>query len=135
MRVVAALFLFALPSFAAPVPKVKAKTTEQKLVGKWRMVESDSSGKAGQKAYEFYVVFQEMGILELRYEWTEDGRVRSYPGTWKVIDGDKIDYTVMRAGDTKTEVLDIVTLTDIEVAWTDPDKLKEKLEKVKEEDK
>lgn len=118
--------------FAAPVPKPKGKTTEQKLIGKWRMVHSDTdSGTA--KGYEFYVIFKEKGELELRYEYAGDVKPQSYTGTFKVIDDDKIDYTVMVGRTKKTEVLTVSKLTDTEVAWTDPDKLKESLERVKED--
>ena len=50
-----------------------------------------------------------------------------------MIDDDKIDYTVTVGRTKKTEVLTIDKLTDTEVAWTDPDKLKESLERVKED--
>lgn len=120
---------------AAPVPKPKGKTIEQKLIGKWRMVHSDSDNGKVEKGYEFYVIFKEKGELELRYEYAGDVKPQSYFGTFKVIDDDKIDYTVMVGRTTKTEVLTISKLTDTEVAWTDPDKLKETLERVKEEEK
>jgi uncharacterized protein (TIGR03066 family) len=132
MRGLFVLLVLALPVLAAPVPKVKAKTTEQKLIGKWRMMKSDTD-TGNPKGYEFYVIFKEKGELELRYEYEGDVKPRSYLGTYKVIGDDKIDYTVNQNGRNKTEVLDITKLTDTEVAWTDPDKLKEELEKVKEE--
>ncbi len=132
MRVLAALLLFALPVFAAPVPKAKVKTTEQKLIGKWRMVKSDTDN-GGQKGYEFYVIFKEKGEFELRYEYDGGIKPRSYLGTYKVIGDDQIDYTVNLNGRAKTEILTIDKLTDTEVSWTDPDKLKESLERVKEE--
>ena len=132
MRVLAALLLFTLPVLAAPVPKAKAKTTEQKLIGKWRMVASDTNA-GGQKGYDFYVIFKEKGELELRYEYDAGKTSQSYTGTFKVIDDDKIDYTVTVGRTKKTEVLTIDKLTDTEVAWTDPDKLKESLERVKED--
>jgi uncharacterized protein (TIGR03066 family) len=133
MRVLAALLLFALPAFAAPVPKAKAKTTEQKLIGKWKMVVSDTPG--GRQGYEFYVVFKEKGEFELRYEYDGDIKPRVYKGTYKVIGDDKIDYSVDVGGRAqKTEILTIDKLTDTEVSWTDPDKLKESLERVKEEE-
>ena len=119
---------------AAPVPKPKGNTTEQKLIGKWRMVKSDTDNGV-QKGYEFYVIFKEKGEFELRYEYEGDVKPRSYVGTYKVIDDDKIDYTVMVGQTKKTEVLTINKLTDTEVAWTDPDKLKESLERVKEDEK
>jgi len=133
MRVLFAVLVFALPLVAAPVPKAKMKSTEQKLIGKWRMVKSDTDA-GGQKGYEFYVIFKEKGEFELRYEYNGDIKPRSYTGTFKVLDGDKIDYSVNLNGRTKTEVLDITSLTDSAVSWTDPDKLKESLEKVKDEE-
>jgi uncharacterized protein (TIGR03066 family) len=134
MRALAALLLLALPVLAAPVPKAKVKTTEQKLIGKWRMVKSDTDNGV-QKGYDFYVIFKEKGEFELRYEYEGDIKPRSYLGTYKVLEGDKIDYTVHLNGRAKTEVLTIDKLTDTEVSWTDPDKLKESLERVNEEEK
>ena len=134
MRVLCSLLLFALPLAAAPVPKAKVKTTEQKLIGKWRMVKSDTDARnGGLKLYEFYVIFMEKGEFELRYEFVLDMEPRSYTGTFKVIGDDKIDYSVDLNGWKKSEVLTIDKLTDTEVSWTDPDKLKETLEKVKDE--
>jgi uncharacterized protein (TIGR03066 family) len=131
MRALFALLVFALPVLAAPVPKAKAKTTEEKLIGKWRMVQSDTAG--GRRGYEFYVIFKEKGELELRYEYTNGIPPQSYTGTYKLIGDDKIDYTVDQNGRKKTEILDITKLTETEVAWTDPDKLKESLERVKDD--
>ena len=134
MRTLFAVLVFALPVLAAPVPKAKAKTTEEKLLGKWRMVKGASELPGGAAAYEFYVIFQEKGVIELRYEYL-NARIptRIYTGTYKVLDGDKIDYSVdIGVRPLKTEILTIDTLTDTEVSWTDPDKLKESLEKVKE---
>lgn len=131
MRALFVLLVVALPVVAAPVPKVKAKTTEQKLIGKWRMTQSDTAG--GRRGYEFFVIFKEKGELELRYEYAGDLKPQSYFGSYKVIGDDKIDYTVDQNGRKKTEVLDITKLTDTEVAWTDPDKLRESLERVKDD--
>lgn len=126
--------LFALPAVAAPVPKPAKKTVEEKLVGKWRMVKSDGNDNGKPQGYEFYVIFKEKGELELRYEYAAEGAApQTYTGTFKVIDDTKIDYSVKIGARTKTEVLTIDKLTDTEVAWTDPDKLKEELEKVKDE--
>lgn len=116
---------------AAPVPKVAKKTTEQKLLGTWRMLKSDGTGD-GPKGYEFYVVFKEKGEFELRYEYKDGTPNRAYAGTFKVIEDDKIDYSVTIGKRVKTEVLTIDKLTDSEVSWTDPDKLREELERVKE---
>src|SRR4051812_21500098 len=96
MRVLLAALLalpLALSVSAAPVPKAK-KTTEQKLLGKWRMVKSDGTDSDKVKTYEFYVIFKEEGEFELRYEYTNGPAPRSYTGTFKVLDGDKIDYSV-----------------------------------------
>ena len=133
MRALVALLLLALPVLAAPVPKAKVKSTEQKLVGKWRMVQTDGNVQNAQKGYEFYVIFKEKGEFELRYEYAGDIKPRVYTGTYKVIGDDKIDYSVDVGGRAKTEILTIDKLTDTEVSWTDPDKLKESLERVNEE--
>lgn len=126
------LVAFVAPTLAAPVPKAKAKSTEQKLLGKWRLVKSDTDNGV-QRGYEFYVIFKEKGEFELRYEYPDGTPPRAYTGTFKVIDETKIDYSVTIGNRLKTEVLDITKLTDTEVAWTDPDKLKEELERAKEE--
>ncbi len=133
MRGLFAVLLLAVPVLAAPVPKVKVKSTEQKLLGKWRMVKGDNSDGV-RKGYEFYVIFKDRGEFELRYEYDGDVKPRSYFGTYKVIGDDKIDYSVDLGGRArKTEILTIDKLTDTEVSWTDPDKLKESLERVKDD--
>lgn len=131
--VVLSLVVCAAFASAAPVPKPLKKSTEQKLIGKWRMVRSDTDAANVKKGYEFYVIFRPKGEMELRYEYTTGIAPRSYTGTFKVVDGDKIDYSIDLNGRVKTEVLTIDKLTDTEVAWTDPDDLTEELERVKDE--
>ena len=130
MRFALALLVFALPLAAAPVPKAK-QSTEQKLIGKWRMVRSDDDG-GEPKGYQFYVTFQEKGEFELRRVYGGDTKDTVWTGSFKVIDDDKIDYSVTINGSVKTEVLTIDKLTGSEVSWTDPAGLKESLERAKE---
>jgi uncharacterized protein (TIGR03066 family) len=127
--------LFAAGTLAAPVPKEKEakKTTEQKLLGKWKLV--DTSGDGGvDDTSSFYVVFKEKGELESVYETKgQPGKPTVYAGTYKVVDDEKIDFTVTELGQKRSEVLTITTLTDTEVSWVDADKVTEKFERVKEE--
>lgn len=114
------------PALAAPVPKEIKKSAEQKLLGRWKLTKSDSHPN-GISGYEFFVVFKEKGVLELRYEYAGDRPPTLYTGRYKVVDDDKIDYTVGRGNTETGEVLVIEKLTADEVKWVDPDNKREEL--------
>ena len=136
MRILLALLLGAMAvgsADAAPVPKQLKKNPEAKLLGTWRLTASDSLGN-GNRAYEFYVVYKTEGELEFYYQYP-NGRKIPYYGTYKLIDGDKVDYSITRNGNVKTEILTMTKFTRDEINWTDPDGLKESFEKAEEEKK
>ena len=114
-------------TMAAPVPKQLKRSPESKLLGTWRLTASDSLGN-GKRGYDFFVEFKAEGELEFYYLYP-NGRKIAYYGTYKFIDGDKVDYTINRGGTQKTEILTMNTFTADEIQWTDPDGLKETLEK------
>ena len=133
MRIFLAL-LFGSMAFglanAAPVPKQLKRSSESKLLGTWRLTASDSLGN-GKRGYDFFVEFKPEGELEFYYLYP-NGRKIQYFGTYKLIDGDKVDYSITRNGTVKTEILTMNKFTADEIQWTDPDGLKESLEKSEE---
>jgi uncharacterized protein (TIGR03066 family) len=118
---------------AAPVPKAIKKSTDQKVLGRWRLTESQANNIPQQNQYAFIILFQADGVMELRYEWANNIREPiTYRGTYKLVDGDKIDYSINDNNYQKAEVLVIDRLTDEEIEWTDPDQKKEKYVREKE---
>ncbi len=133
MRILLALLLGSMAiglANAAPVPKQLKRNPESKLLGTWRLTASDSLGN-GKRGYDFFVEFKPEGELEFYYLYP-NGRKIQYFGTWKLIDGDKVDYLINRGGTQKTEILTMNKFTAEEIQWTDPDGLKETLEKTEE---
>ena len=119
---------------AAPVPKVKAKSVEEKLIGKWKMVGSDNGVSSN-----FYVVYKKGGEMEFRYE-DNAGQARTvYQGKFKAGEPDdtyklgSIDWTVKQGGGERGEVSKILEFTDDILEFVDPQGVKEKFERVKEE--
>lgn len=136
MRLTAAVLLgtFALATAApsAPIPKEK-KGTAEKLLGRWEMTKSD--GKA-PKDGKYVVEFAKEGKLSLRVEFAGGDQPLVLKGSYKVVDGDKIDYKLTQPdGEDKKEVLAIKKLTDDELVTEDPDGVKEEFKRVKEEKK
>jgi hypothetical protein len=126
---------FGLPAMAAPVPKaVKSKSVEERLLGKWRMVSSDNG-----VSNNFHVIYSKSGVMEFRYE-DGNGRVRTtYPGKFKAnepTEDDKlgtIDWTVQQGGGERGERSRILELTDDALEFVDPQGVKEKFQRVKDE--
>jgi hypothetical protein len=52
--------LLAAGSNAAPVPKVKDKTTEEKLAGKWKLVKTDG---VLSDDFDFYIEYKAKGAM------------------------------------------------------------------------
>ncbi len=131
----AAVGLAALSGAAAPVPKAKAKTVEDKVLGKWKMVAS--RGEAVPTPY-FHIVFKKDGELEFRREYA--GREPSVsPGKYKTAEPDAenkfgtIDWTVNEGGRERGELSRITELSDDILEFKDPDGVVERFERVKEE--
>jgi uncharacterized protein (TIGR03066 family) len=114
---------------AAPVPKDRPKTITEKLLGDWKLV-SSSIGKGATT--ELIVTFATGGKITITQ------RVGNAPpfvrsGTYKV-EGDKIHYEITTGGQ-KKETLTIKKLTADELAFTDPDNIKEEFERAKKTEK
>lgn len=110
-------------TFAAPVPKEKAKTTADKLVGKWDL----HSLRGGER--------HKVGVAE----FTKDGKLTvtqgsaKYAGKFKCPADDKIDYELDRGeANLHKEVLTIEKLTDDELITVDPAGVKEVFVRQKE---
>jgi len=110
---------------AAPVPKA-VKTTAEKIVGKWDLVKSSNGLAEGTKCV---VELTKDGKMSIAMEFGE--RTSKYEGTYK-LDKDKIDYEVSLNGVKKAEILTIKTVSDDELAVTDPDGIVEEFKRVVE---
>lgn len=128
-----------LPAAAAPVPKEKKKTVEEKIVGTWKLVKTDSGNVSG---YTFTITFKKGG--EMAFTRTYDGNdipARTSPGKFKATEPDEkyklgsIDWTVKEGSSERGEVSKILKLTDDEMEFEDPDGLKESFQRVKDEKK
>lgn len=138
MRVSLGLVLtavFGLSALAAPVPKAKAKTVEEKVLGKWKLVASQ--GEPVKTPY-FYIVYKKDGELEFRREYA--GREPSVsPGKYKTAEPDAenkfgtIDWTVNEGGSERGELSRITELSDDILEFKDPDGLVERFERMKDE--
>jgi uncharacterized protein (TIGR03066 family) len=120
---------------AAPVPKAKAKTVEEKVLGKWKMV--TSQGEPVRTPY-FYIVYKKGGEMEFRREYAGQEPSVS-PGKYKAAEPTDehkfgtIDWTVNEGGAERGELSRITELTDDVLEFKDPDGLVERFERVKDE--
>jgi uncharacterized protein (TIGR03066 family) len=112
---------------AAPVPKTKEKTTEEKLAGKWKLVKTDAT----LPNYEFVIEYKPKGELAF-IRTPKDGKGSVSEGKYKVLDGDKIEWTVNEFGNERGETSKIKMLTEDKLILEDPDGLKEEFERVVE---
>ncbi len=115
---------------AAPVPKAKDKTTEEKLIGKWKLVKTDTSLPEG---FDFVIEYKAKGAMAfIRTPNEKDAKPVVSEGKYKVVDGDKIEWTVTEGGDERGETSKIKKLTDDRLILEDPEGVKEEFEKVVE---
>jgi uncharacterized protein (TIGR03066 family) len=134
MRPLAALIAglaLCAPAAAAPVPKAKP-TTADKLLGNWKLVKSS---QGSENAIYLEVEFAKDGKMFIR----QGDKARRRPlsvreGKYK-LDGEKIDYEIATPGSEKTEILTIKRLTDDELAFDDPDDIREEFVRIKPEKK
>jgi uncharacterized protein (TIGR03066 family) len=127
--------MFGLDAMAAPVPKaVKAKTVEDRLIGKWKMISSDNGSSTN-----FHVIYSKNGVMEFRYE-DANGRIStSYPGKFKASEPDSenkigtIDWTVKQGNSERGEKSRILELTDDVLEFVDPEGVKERFQRVKDD--
>jgi uncharacterized protein (TIGR03066 family) len=113
---------------AAPIPKQKEKTTEEKLAGKWKLVKTDTELPT---EFEFVIDYKPKGVLEF-IRTPKEGKPVVSEGKYKVVDGDKIDWTINEFGNERGEVSKIKVLNDTKLVIEDPDGIKEEFEKITE---
>ncbi len=116
---------------AAPVPKEKPKekTTEEKLIGKWKLVKS---GVGLPEGFDFTIDYQPKGVLSFTRK-SEDGSSVS-PGKYKV-GKDTIEWTVTEGGADRGETSKIKLLTETKLTLEDPEGIVEEFERVVEKKK
>lgn len=110
-----------LSAVADPVPKIKAKTTQEKLVGKWNLVK-----QKGTEINDIWVEFEKDGKMKLHFGQGM-GNV-TYKGKYKA-DKDVIEYEIDMDGMVTGEKLKIITLTDDRLKTEDEDKIEEEFER------
>lgn len=127
------------PTVAAPVPKEKKKTVEEKIVGTWKLVKTDNGPASG---YAFTITFKAGGEMSFTRSYPgNDIPPRVSPGKFKAGEPDEkyklgsIDWKVKEGNAERGEVSKILKLTDTEMEFEDPEGLKESFERVKEEKK
>lgn len=118
---------------AAPITKMKEKTTEQKLLGKWKLVKSDAGGPT---TYEFVIDFKPKGEMAfIRTPTQPGGRSSVAPGKYTVIGDDKVDWKVNEGGTERGETSKIKLLNQDKLIIEDPQGIKEEFERVVEKPK
>jgi hypothetical protein len=126
---------------AAPVPKDKRKTVEDRIAGTWKMVR-DSDGERPE-GYTFTITFRKGGEMDFTRAYPGD-RIppRVSPGTFKAGEPDgkhklgSIDWKLSEAGGVERgEVSKVIELTDDVLEFEDPQGKRERFERVKEEKK
>jgi uncharacterized protein (TIGR03066 family) len=110
---------------AAPVPKEKEKTTEEKLLGKWKLVKTDT---VLPDEFEFVIEYKPKGAMSF-IRTPKEGKVSVSEGKYKV-DGEKIEWTVKEGGEDRGETSKIKKLTDDRLILEDPEGIKEEFERV-----
>jgi uncharacterized protein (TIGR03066 family) len=118
--------LLAGAASGAPIPKAKEKTTEEKLAGKWKLVKTDAKFQGN---YEFLIEYKPKGEMVF-YRNFMNGQSLVSEGKYKVLEGEKIDWTVNENGNERGEVSKIKTLTAEKLVIEDPEGIKEEFEKV-----
>ncbi len=118
---------------AAPVPKMKEKTTEEKLVGKWKLVKSDNK----LPPYEFVIDFKGKGELAFIRNPPKGGPggVVVSEGKYTVLADEKVDWKVNEFGKERGETAKIKMLTADKLVLEDPAGIKEEFERVVEKPK
>ena len=113
---------------AAPVPKVKEKTTGEKLAGKWKLVKTDGTLST---EFDFVIEYKPKGAMTFTRTPVKEGTASVSDGKYKV-DGDKVEWTVNEGGNERGETSKIKMLTEDKLVLEDPDGLKEEFQRVAE---
>ena len=120
---------------AAPVPKVKEKTTEEKLAGKWKLVKTDGTLST---EFDFVIEYKAKGVMTFTGtpKKGKEGKEFVSEGKHKLnAEKMEIEWTVNEGGSERGETSKIKQLTEDKLILEDPDGLKEEFEKVKDEKK
>ena len=113
---------------AAPVPKAKDKTTEEKLIGKWKLVKTDTNLP---EDFDFVIDYKAKGAMSfIQTPKEKDSKPIVYEGKYKILEGDKIEWTINEGGNERGETSKIKKLTDDRLILEDPEGIKEEFEKV-----
>jgi uncharacterized protein (TIGR03066 family) len=142
MRTLTAVALIGIgfaPALAAPVPKDLKKSLEDRLVGVWKMVKSDTGVIS---TYTFTITFKKGGDMVFT-RTNENNQIPTRVSAGKFKAGEpnneyklgSIDWKVTEPGGERGEVSKILKLTDTEMIFEDPEGLKETFERVKDEKK
>ena len=125
--------LAALTATGAPIPKEEKKVSE-KLLGEWKLVKTDAPVKP---EYTFTIHFKKDGALEFHRKLPDQDEANISKGKYKTAEPDAknklgtIDWTIGEGDDARGELSKIITLTDDELVFEDPDGLKESFVRVK----
>jgi uncharacterized protein (TIGR03066 family) len=121
---------------AAPVPKAKAKTLDEKVLGKWKLVASQGQPQPNSN---FRIVYKKGGELEFHREQGAGREPVVFKGKYKTAeptDENKlgtIEWTINEDGEERGEVSRITELEDDVLEFKDPQGLVERFERVKDE--
>src|SRR5207237_960364 len=104
--------------------------TEEKLVGKWKLVKTDNKLPA---AYEFVIDFKGKGELAfIRTPAKAGGKPTVSEGKYTVLGDDKLDWKVTDNGVERGETAKIKLLNADKLIIEDPAGIKEEFERVVE---
>ena len=136
LTVVALIGIGFAPAVAAPVPKDLKKSIEDKIVGVWKMVKTDTGPVT---SYTFTITFKKGGDMTFTRSYPNNQiPTRVSPGKFKTGEPNdtyklgSIDWKVTEPGGERGEVSKILKLTDTEMVFEDPEGLKETFERVKD---
>lgn len=138
MRVILLVASFGLTANAAPVPKAKTKTVEEKVIGTWKLVPE----KGKNPGYTLFVEYKTNGVMVFRTVYDQNLLpTEEYTGTYTVVEPDEvnkfgtIDWSIKDADGRRSETARISKLTDDELTEVDPKGVVEHFERVKPEKK
>jgi uncharacterized protein (TIGR03066 family) len=113
---------------AAPPPKAPAKKTEQELiVGVWKLTETTQGNKA-----DLFLWFDGKGGMAVNRKLDKTGW--GYDARYEIKDKE-LPYESVSPNFTHKETLKVLTLTEDVFEYEDPDGIREKFQRVKDEPK
>ena len=113
---------------AAPPPKAPAKKTEKELiVGVWKLTETTQGNKA-----DLFLWFDDKGGMAVNRKLDKSGW--GYDAKYEIKDNE-LPYESVSPNFTHKETLKVLTLTEDVFEYEDPDGIREKFQRVKDESK